>query len=40
MPSARSWRGAGARHDEAHCTRCAKMCGDCADNCRVAAANL
>ena len=29
-----------ARHDNAHCRRCAQMCRECADDCRTALAGL
>ncbi len=29
-----------ARHDNAHCKRCAQMCRECADDCRKALADL
>ncbi|MEO6387726.1 MAG: four-helix bundle copper-binding protein [Croceibacterium sp.] len=28
------------KHDNAHCRRCAKMCGECADDCRKALISL
>ena len=29
-----------AKHDNDHCRRCAKMCGECADDCRAAMDSL
>lgn len=29
-----------AKHDHAHCRRCAQMCRECADDCRAALADL